>query len=290
MLAQRLPTILPPLSKEEGLEVTRIYSAAGRLPASSPMITARPFRAPHHTTTVQALVGGGSPPTCGEVSLAHLGVLFLDEAAEFHHDALEALRQPLEEGRVIVVRVAATVVFPARCAFLAAMNPCKCGHWGDARQVCTCTPSQRARYRARVSGPLLDRIDLHVEMPAVPAGELMISTPAERSDDVRARVTGARGLQAARGRAFGIADALNATMPALLARAYCALTPESQMLLRQAVERFGLSPRAYHRLARVARTIADLQGEASIQAAHVAEAIGYRTFDRSFEPDRVAPV
>ena len=285
MLAQRLPTILPPLSTEESLEVTRIYSAAGRLPASSPMITARPFRAPHHTTAVQALVGGGSPPTCGEVSLAHFGVLFLDEAAEFHHDALEALRQPLEEGRVVVVRVAGTVVFPARCMFLAAMNPCRCGHFGNLRQVCICTPPQRARYRARVSGPLLDRIDLHVEMPLVPADELAMSTPAERSAEVRARVMRARALQAARGKSRGIGAALNATMPAILSRACCALTPESQTLLRRAVDRLGLSPRAYHRLARVARTIADLEGEPSIDVRHVAEAIGYRALDRAREPD-----
>lgn len=290
MLARRLPTILPPLSAEEAIEVTRIYSAAGRLPASSPLITARPFRAPHHTTSAHALVGGGTPPAAGEVSLAHLGVLFLDEVAEFHHDAVEALRQPLEDGRVVIVRVGGTVMFPARCMLVAAMNPCPCGHLGDARRVCTCTPPQRARYRARVSGPLLDRIDLHVEMPPVSADELTAPAPAERSADVRARVTRARALQAERGRALGIVAPVNATMPAALARTCCALGPAPRALLRQAFDRLGLSPRAYHRLARVARTIADLEGAPSIDVRHVAEAIGYRALDRMREPDGLAQV
>ncbi|MHB8733455.1 MAG: YifB family Mg chelatase-like AAA ATPase, partial [bacterium] len=187
MLAQRLPTILPPLSLDEAIEVTRVYSAAGRLPAASPMLAIRPFRAPHHATSVQALVGGGTPPAPGEVSLAHLGVLFLDEAAEFHHDALAALRQPLEEGRVVVVRVAGTVTLPARCMLVAAMNPCPCGNLGDRRRACTCTPPQRARYRARVSGPLLDRIDLHVEMPPL-TGDELAAAAAGRAAAGRARV------------------------------------------------------------------------------------------------------
>ena len=284
MLARRLPTILPPLSLDEAIEVTRVYSAAGRLPAASATLAVRPFRAPHHATSVQALVGGGTPPVPGEVSLAHLGVLFLDEAAEFHHDALAALRQPLEEGRVVVVRVAGTVTLPARCMLVAAMNPCPCGNLGDRRRICMCTPPQRARYRARVSGPLLDRIDLHVEVPP-PTGDELASSAAERSADVRARVLRARALQTARARAFGIAGAYNATMPAVLARASCALAPEPRALLRRAVDRLGLSPRAYHRLARVARTIADLDGEAAIDARHVAEAIGYRALDRAFDAE-----
>lgn len=284
MLAHRLPTILPPLSPDEAIEVTAVYSAAGRLPAAFPVLTARPFRAPHHATSVQALVGGGTPPTPGEMSLAHLGVLFLDEAAEFHHDALAALRQPLEEGRIVIVRVAGTVTLPARCMLVAAMNPCPCGYLGDARRLCTCTPPQRARYRARVSGPLLDRIDLHVEMPPL-SGEELAAAPlaGEPSVDVRARVIRARALQAARGRAFGIPAPVNATMPAALARTCCALAAEPRALLRRAVDRLGLSPRAYHRLARVARTIADLEGAGSVGAQHVAEAIGYRILDRSFE-------
>jgi magnesium chelatase family protein len=285
MLARRLPTILPPLSHEEAIEVTRVYSAAGRLPAASPMLTVRPFRAPHHATSVQALVGGGTPPAPGEVSLAHLGVLFLDEAAEFHHDALAALRQPLEEGRVVVVRVAGTVALPARCMLVAAMNPCPCGFLGDARRPCKCTPPQRTRYRARVSGPLLDRIDLHVEVPPLTGDELVSASPTEYSAGVRTRVLAARTCQAARGRAFGVDAALNATMPAAVARACCALAPEPRALLRQAVDRLGLSPRAYHRLARVARTIADLEGSAAIDARHVAEAIGYRTLDRACDAD-----
>jgi magnesium chelatase family protein len=287
MLARRLPTILPPLSLDDAIEVTRVYSAAGRLPAASAMPAIPPFRAPHHATSVQALIGGGTPPAPGEVSLAHLGVLFLDEAAEFHHDALAALRQPLEEGRVVVVRVAGTVTLPARCMLVAAMNPCPCGNLGDRRRICTCTPPQRARYRARVSGPLLDRIDLHVEVPPLTGAELAAAAD-ERSADVRARVLRARALQAARGRAFGIAGALNGTMPAALARASCALAPEPRALLRRAVDRLGLSPRAYHRLARVARTIADLRGEAAIDARDMAEAIGYRTLDRTFDSEESA--
>lgn len=288
MLARRLPTILPPLALDEAIEVTRIYSAAGRLPAASAMLAVRPFRAPHHATSAQALVGGGTPPAPGEVSLAHLGVLFLDEAAEFHHDALAALRQPLEEGRVVVVRVAGTVTLPARCMLVAAMNPCPCGYLGDPRRVCTCTPAQRARYRARVSGPLLDRIDLHVEVPPLTGDELTAAASAESSADVRVRVLAARARQAARGRGFGIASALNAMMPPVLARGSCALAPEPRALLRQAVDRLGLSPRAYHRLARVARTIADLEDAAAIEARHVAEAIGYRTLDRAVDPEGLA--
>jgi len=288
MLARRLPTVLPPLSHDEAIEVTRVYSAAGRLHAASPMLTVRPFRSPHHATSVQALVGGGTPPAPGEVSLAHLGVLFLDETAEFHHDALAALRQPLEEGRVVLVRVAGTVTLPARCMLVAAMNPCPCGYLGDARHVCTCTPPQRTRYRARVSGPLLDRIDLHVDVPALTGEELTAAGPAEPSAEMRTRVFRARAVQAARGGAFGIGAALNATMPATLARTCCALAPSPRALLRQAVDRLGLSPRAYHRLARVARTIADLEGAAEIDARHVAEAIGYRTLDRTFDPSGLA--
>jgi magnesium chelatase family protein len=303
MLAQRLPTILPPLAPEEALEVAAVYSAAGRLEATSPrdggrfglrrrpaaasaQLGVRPFRAPHHGTSVQALIGGGSPPAPGEVSLAHLGVLCLDEAAEFHHDALAALRQPLEEGRVVVVRVAGTVTLPARCMLVAAMNPCPCGYFGDARRACACTPSQRARYRARVSGPLLDRIDLHVEMPPLPGAELTGAEPGEHSAEIRTRVIRARRLQAARGREAGLAaayGACNATMPAVIARMCCGLGPEARALLRGAVDRLGLSPRAYHRLIRVARTIADLEDTPSIETRHVAEAIGYRILDRSVE-------
>jgi len=287
MLARRLPTILPPLSRGEAIEVTRVYSAAGRLPAASPMMRARPFRAPHHAASVQALVGGGTPPAPGEVSLAHLGVLFLDEAPEFHHDALAALREPLEEGRVVVARAAGTVTLPARCALVAAMNPCPCGYWGDARHACACTPPQRARYRARVSGPLLDRIDLHVEMPALSGRDLDDAPPAERSAAVRARVIRARDAQASR--AGGAGAAVNATVPWPAARAACALPPDARALLRAAVDRLGLSPRAYHRIVRVARTIADLDASGSIHARHVAEAIGYRCLDRPSEPRIDAP-
>jgi magnesium chelatase family protein len=288
MLAHRLPTILPPLSRQETLEMAAIYSAAGRLQPGPEALTVRPFRAPHQASSVQALIGGGSPPAPGEISLAHRGVLFLDEAPEFHHDALAALRQPLEEGRVVIVRVAGTVMLPARCMLVAAMNPCPCGFFGDARRACTCTPPQRARYRARVSGPLLDRIDLHIEMPPLPGAELAAADPAEPSAVVRARVIRARGLQDARARQSGFsaasgADACNAIMPPPLARMSCGLGPEPRALLRAAVDRLGLSPRAYHRLIRVARTIADLEETPAIETRHVAEATGYRILDRSLE-------
>jgi magnesium chelatase family protein len=283
MLARRLPTILPALSAAEALEVTRVYSAAGRLPSGSPMVRTRPFRAPHHATSVQALVGGGTPPGPGEVSLAHLGVLFLDEAPEFRADALAALRQPLEEGRVVVTRVSGTVTLPARCMLVAAMNPCPCGNGGGGRRVCTCTPSQRARYRARVSGPLLDRIDLHVEMPALSGDELDAAPEAECSAIVRARVIRGRERQASRASTDG--ETLKAAIPWSAARAVGAPVREARALLRAAVDRLGLSPRAYHRIVRVARTIADLDGVASIDRRHVAEAIGYRCLDRPSEPE-----
>ena len=280
MLARRLPTILPPLTREEAIEVTRIYSVAGHLSPRGALITDRPFRAPHHGATLPALIGGGGVPRPGEASLAHLGVLFLDELPEFRREALEALRQPLEEGRVVVARLKANVAFPARCMLVAAMNGCPCGYCGDAVRPCLCTPPQRARYLGRVSGPLLDRIDLHVEVPRLTGAELTAQAPGEPSADMRARVLSARAIQVARWTGVRWGAPTNGTMPAVGAGRWCALTHEACVFLERAIDRLGLSPRAYERVVRVARTIADLAGASDIAVPHVAEAVGYRTLDR----------
>ncbi len=279
MLARRLATILPPMTWEEAVEVTRIYSAAGALPARGALVRRRPFRAPHHTASYAALLGGGNVPRPGEVSLAHHGVLFLDELPEFHRDALEALRQPLEEGRVTLARAAATVTFPARFTLVAAMNPCPCGSRGDRLRECSCTPSQVRRYQAKVSGPLLDRIDLHVEVPRLSSGALVEGRSGEPSSAIRERVTKARTLQAER--YAGKPYRCNAQVPVRVLRKVATPDAAGRELLRAAIERLGLSARAYDRILRVARTIADLEGSEGVRAAHVAEAIQYRSLDRS---------
>ena len=280
MLARRLPTILPPLTREEAIEVTRIYSVGGHLASRGSLITIRPFRAPHHGASLPALIGGGVVPRPGEASLAHLGVLFLDELPEFRRDALEALRQPLEEGRVVVARSQASVVFPARCMLVTAMNGCPCGYFGDSVRPCMCSPPQRARYVGRVSGPLLDRVDLHLEVPRLTGSELMAPAPGETSADIRARVLRARAIQAARVAGVGTVALTNGTMPPVLVRRWCALRDDARAFLQGAIDRLGLSPRAYERAVRVARTIADLEGALEIAVPHVAEAVGYRTLDR----------
>lgn len=279
MLARRLSTILPPLTRDEAIEVTRIYSVAGHLTGRGSLVTARPFRAPHHSASLPALIGGGAVPRPGEASLAHLGVLFLDELPEFRRDTLEALRQPLEEGQVVVARAHATVVFPARCMLVAALNPCPCGYRGDSVRPCVCTHSQRVRYMGRISGPLLDRVDLHVEVPRLTGAELTASTLGEPSAEVCARVIRARTIQASRSGA-GTSPVTNGTMPLVLMRRWCALSEDARRFLRQAIDRLGLSPRAFERVVRVARTIADLVEAPEIQVAHVAEAVAYRTLDR----------
>jgi magnesium chelatase family protein len=284
MLARRLPTMLPPLTNEESIEVTRIYSVCGQLPTANPLITVRPFRAPHHAVSLQALVGGGAVPRPGEVSRAHLGVLFLDELPEFRRDALEALRQPIEEGMIMVARVHGTVAFPARCMVVAAMNPCPCGHRGDAERACVCSPAQQLRYLRRLSGPLLDRIDLQVDVPRVSGAELTALAPGEASRDVRARVMRARAIQAARGAGLGIAGLTNGTMPLDQWRTHWRLRDEVRRFLRQAIDRLSLSPRAFERVIRVARTIADLDAAGEMLVPHAAEALEYRTLDRPAVP------
>jgi magnesium chelatase family protein len=278
MLAQRLSGILPPLSFEEALETSKIYSVMGLLPPGRALLGRRPFRAPHHTISDAGLIGGGTNPRPGEVSLAHHGVLFLDELPEFKRQALEVLRQPLEDGQVTISRAASSITYPARFMLVAAMNPCPCGFWGDPRRPCTCTPQQIRQYRARISGPLLDRIDIQIQVAAVPFQELTQGAGGESSRQLRETVLGARVHQArrfAKSRVFA-----NAQMTPRLIKDHCRLGPEAQRLLEMAMERLGLSARAYNRILKIARTIADLEGEGDLKTAHVAEAIQYRSLDR----------
>ena len=273
MLARRLPGVLPPLAPEEALETTRIWSAAGRLPDGCGLLSVRPFRAPHHGASAAALSGGGSDPRPGELSLAHHGVLFLDEFPEFRRDALETLREPLEEGIVRVTRASGSRSFPARFVLAAAMNPCPCGYLGDARRACACSPGDVARYRRKVSGPLLDRIDLHVEVPALASRDLGEGPGPEPSAAVRARVVEARARQQLR---TGDARLTNAALSPARLRATSALRQDGTALLARAMDRLGLSARAHQRVVRVARTIADLEGSPSTGPAHVAEALRFR--------------
>lgn len=278
MLSKRLPTILPPLTPEESLETTRIYSALGRLKADEPLLATRPFRDPHHTISDAGMVGGGRVPVPGEISLAHHGVLFLDELPEFNRRSLEVLRQPLEAGQVTISRALTSNTFPASFVLVASMNPCPCGYLGDSRHVCKCTPMQIERYMGRISGPLLDRIDLHIEVPAVPYQELAASADGTSSALMRQQVHRARDIQRQR---FG-ADSrrLNSRMNSKQLRKYCVLDAEARKLLEQAMEDLGLSARAHDRILRMARTIADLDDAADIKETHLSEAINYRSLDR----------
>ncbi|MDQ7844814.1 MAG: YifB family Mg chelatase-like AAA ATPase, partial [Armatimonadota bacterium] len=277
MLARCLPTILPPLTWSEAIEVTRIYSVAGLLPAGNGPVRVRPFRSPHHTTSTAAMVGGGAGVRPGEITLAHRGVLFLDELPEFHRDVLEVLRQPLEDRVVTVARAHLTVTFPAAFMLVGAMNPCPCGHRGEEGAECLCTPPQVARYLGRLSGPLLDRIDLHVEVPRLPPADLTAAAGGESSAAVLARVCAARDRQAGR---FAGGVTCNALMSRKHLRRHCRLGDAEQTFVRAASERLGLSARGYDRLLRVARTIADLDGSEAITRAHLAEAFQYRALDR----------
>lgn len=280
MLAKRMPGILPPMTYDEALETTAIYSVAGLMRPGQGLLTHRPFRSPHHSVSAAAIAGGGSNARPGEVSLAHNGVLFLDELPEFARDTLEVLRQPLEDGKITVSRVHATAVYPCRFMLVAAMNPCKCGYLGHPTRECTCTPSAVERYRQRISGPLLDRIDLHVEAQPVEYDQLAAEQGGESSAVVRARVVAARAVQQRRYAEMGVT--CNAALPSGALRRFCRLTPAAEGLLRGAFERMGYSARAYDRILRVARTIADLEGSDSIEISHLSEALQYRSLDRKF--------
>ncbi|MCD6310135.1 MAG: YifB family Mg chelatase-like AAA ATPase [Candidatus Eremiobacteraeota bacterium] len=280
MLARRLPGILPPLSREEALEVTRIYSVAGLLRHRGTLIRQRPFRNPHHTASPAGLIGGGSIPRPGEVSLAHQGVLFLDELPEFRKDVLEVLREPLESGWVSICRAALTLAYPARFTLVASMNPCPCGYFNDPVRECSCSHYQISRYVKRISGPLLDRIDIHIEVPRLKVEELKRKSPGEESKKIRARVIEAREIQAKRFK--GIKIRYNAQMTGRHLKKFCQLPRTAEELLYQAVNKLGLTARAHDRILKVARTIADLAGEESIQARHVAEAVQYRSLDRKY--------
>ena len=277
MMSKRLPGILPDMTKEEMLRSTEIYSVAGLTGKNKPIIAARPFRAPHHTVSPTALSGGGTVPRPGEISLAHNGVLFLDELPEFRKDVLEVLRQPLEDGEVTVSRVAGSETFPSNFMLVCAMNPCKCGWYGHPSGRCRCSANEVRAYHNRISGPLLDRIDIIVEAPALEYEELKNRAPAESSAEIKKRVNKARARQQERFAGTDIAS--NAGMNTKALNTYCVLTPECEELMRQAFDSMGLTARSYDRILRVARTIADLEGAEDIGAEHIAEAIQYRTYD-----------
>ena len=278
MLAQRLPTVLPPLEFNEALEVTKIYSVAGQLAPGQALIVTRPFRSPHHTISDAGLIGGGHYPRPGEVSLSHHGVLFLDELPEFKKRVLEVLRQPLEDGRVTISRAAISLSYPAQFMLVAAMNPCPCGYLTDEQHPCTCTAQQIQRYKSRLSGPLLDRIDLQVEVPAVPYSDLKAPQSSKDSASMRANIVGARQVQAQRLQNSPLTS--NSQLQGTWLQEHCALTETEHEFLEQAVRKLGLSARAHTRILRIARTIADLEGAEAIQVPHLAEAINFRVLDR----------
>ncbi len=279
MLARRLPTILPDLSLEEALDTTKIHSVAGLLDKNTPLLATRPFRSPHHTISDAGLIGGGSYPRPGEVSLAHHGVLFLDELPEFNKNVLENLRQPLEDGKVTISRAAISLSYPARFMLAAALNPCPCGYFSDPRHECTCSPQLIQKYMSKISGPLMDRIDIHIEVPSLSYEELAQKSPGEDSASMRQRVVAARELQTVRftkeKRIF-----CNAHMESRHIRKHCDLKPDAQNLLKAAIEKLGLSARGYDRILKVSRTIADLDGKENIEMHHMAEAVQYRSLDR----------
>ena len=280
MLAKRIPSILPDMTFEETIETSKIHSVAGILPAGSSLVTQRPFRSPHHTVSAPGLSGGGTIPKPGEISLAHNGVLFLDELPEFSRQAMEVLRQPIEDGRVTISRVNGSVSYPCSIMLVAAMNPCPCGYFGHPSRACICTPKAVNRYLSRVSGPLLDRLDLHIEVPPVDFEKLSSAEPAEPSSAIRERVNRARKLQ--QERYAGMGFSCNARISPDKLQEVCRLSPPAQKLLKAAFEKLGLSARAYDRVLKVARTIADLEGANDITALHAAEAVQYRSLDRKY--------
>jgi len=282
MLAKRLPSILAPLSFEEALETTKIHSVSGVLDSAAGLVTQRPFRSPHHTISDAGLIGGGIVPRPGEVSLAHNGLLFLDELPEFPRNVLEVMRQPLEDGTVSIARASMSLTFPARFMLAAAMNPCPCGYFNDKSRECQCTPPMIQRYVSKISGPLLDRIDIHIDVPAVNYKELRSTTLAESSAEIRGRVMRAREFQLLRFRTAGEKVYSNAQMGSRQIRLFCELSSDCERLLERAMTQQGLSARAHDRILKVARTVADLEGAPKIESKHIAEAIQYRTLDRTY--------
>ena len=282
MLAKRVPTILPPLTFDEALETTKIHSVAGVLDPGAGLVGTRPFRSPHHTISDAGLIGGGVIPRPGEVSLAHNGVLFLDELPEFPRNVLEVMRQPLEDGTVCIARASMSLTFPARFMLAAAMNPCACGFHNDLSRECHCTPPMIQRYLSKISGPLMDRIDIHIDVPAVKYKELRSGAAPEGSEQIRERVIRARQVQLQRFAGAGERIYCNAQMQSRQIRTYCELSADCERLLERAMQQQGLSARAHDRILKVARTIADLEGAAAIDPKHIAEAIQYRTLDRTY--------
>lgn len=283
MLASRMPSILPSLNVDESIEVTKIYSVIGMTKADNSLITERPFREPHHTISHAGLIGGGSYPKPGEVSLAHNGILFLDEFPEFSKGVLQVLRQPLEEGRVTISRASGSLTYPARFTLIAAMNPCECGYLGDRVKQCICNPHSVQRYRGRISGPLLDRIDIHVDVPRLTKEELLRTADGERSASIKERIIVARTVQAARFKAGkGRQMLTNSHMKAKEVKEFCRLTPSALSFLEASIDKLGLSGRAYERVLKVSRTIADLAGKEIIDVENVAEAVQYRSLDRQY--------
>ncbi len=280
MLAKRLPTILPEMTFEESIETTKIHSIAGILDKNDPFVRNRPFRSPHHTVSVAGITGGGTVPHPGEISLAHNGVLFLDELPEFRRDVMEALRQPLEDGKVTISRVAGTLTYPSRVMLVAAMNPCPCGFFGHPTHECICQPTAVRKYLNRISGPMLDRIDLHVEVPPVDYSDLSSAAPGESSAEIQTRVNRARRLQIERYAGTGIT--CNAHLTSSMLKKYCVMDDEAQKYLKLSFERLGMSARTYDRILKVARTIADLSNEEIIKKEHIFSAISFRTLDKKY--------
>lgn len=280
MMAKRIPTILPDLSFEESLEITKIHSIAGNLPKEAPIITTRPFRFPHHTVSGTSLVGGGRIPKPGEISLAHFGVLFLDELPEFNKKTLEVLRGPLEDGKVTISRVNATLEYPCNFMLIASMNPCSCGYYGSHDRECTCSPESIAKYMGKISGPLLDRIDIQIEVTPIKYQKLDSDEKPETSQKIRQRVNKARKIQQERYKSSGIYS--NSELTPGLIEKYCQIDKESRKILKDSFEKLGLSARAHERILKVARTIADLDDQENIQVEHIAEAIQYRNLDRKY--------
>ena len=280
MMARRIPSILPDLTFEEALEITKIHSIAGLLSKDVPILLTRPFRSPHHTVTINSLIGGGNIPKPGEISLAHYGVLFLDELPEFNKNTLEVLRGPLEDREVTISRVNASLTYPCNFMFVASMNPCPCGFYGSKDKECTCTPEAIARYMGKISGPLLDRIDIQIEVTPVKYQKIASDERIETSETIKQRVDNARKIQLERYKEHGIFS--NSEITPSLSNIYCKLDLKSKEIVQNAFERLGLSARGYERILKVARTIADLDEKENIEAKHIAEAIQYRSLDRKY--------